>query len=170
MDIRGYDKSTGSQKWIPVQIWGRGQIRIFIHRAGDKGLSPTPLTSLLLPESLGHCGTKSLWGGKAIIPVSNSSSRGNEIQVVLIPNVNRLEEVGQFRPISCCNFIYKIIATIIVQRLRKYMSNLVSPNQSAFISGRLIQYNIIVIHEVLHALRMGRGIGRNNFLANDQLD
>ena len=88
----------------------------------------------------------------------------NETIVALIPKIPRPEEVGQFRPISCCNFVYKIITEVIVLRLRKFIDRIISPNQSAFISGRLIQDNIIVTHEILHALKHGRGIGRNSLV------
>ena len=85
--------------------------------------------------------------------------------MVFIPKIPKPEEVGQFRPISCYNFIYKIITKIIVLKLRKFMNRLISPNHSAFIGGRLIQDNIIVTHKILHGLRQGRGIGRNSVLA-----
>ena len=67
----------------------------------------------------------------------------NETIVSLIPKADRPEEVGQFRPISCCNFIYKIITKVIVGRLKKFMDKLISPNQSAFIAGGL--YKIILL-------------------------
>ena len=56
------------------------------------------------------------------------SKKINETIVALIPKVPRLKEVGQFRPINCCNFINKIITKVIVQRLKRYMDELISPN------------------------------------------
>ena len=32
----------------------------------------------------------------------------NQTQVVLIPKIDRPEDIGQFRPISCCNFYLKL--------------------------------------------------------------
>ena len=69
----------------------------------------------------------------------------NETQVVLVPKVSSPEKMAHFRPISCCNFILKIITKIIMLRLRKFMNQLISPNQSAFIGGCLIQDNIVVV-------------------------
>lgn len=77
----------------------------------------------------------------------------NETLVTLVPKTQLLESINQLRPISCCNFIYKIISKIIVARLKTYMGQLISCNQSAFVGGRLIQDNLVVAQEVFHALK-----------------
>lgn len=45
----------------------------------------------------------------------------NETLITLIPKVNEPEGVGQFRPISCCNFIFEVLSKIIVERMKDYM-------------------------------------------------
>jgi len=83
-------------------------------------------------------------------------SKINETVVALIPKVPMPETIGQLRPISCCNYIYKILSKIVVARLKKIMAKIITPNQSAFVGGRLIQDNFIVTHEVLHYLQRDR--------------
>lgn len=38
----------------------------------------------------------------------------NKTDIVLIPKVDRSEWVSQFRPISLCNFAYKVISKVII--------------------------------------------------------
>ncbi|KAL2242912.1 UNVERIFIED_CONTAM: hypothetical protein Sindi_0409200 [Sesamum indicum] len=56
--------------------------------------------------------------------------------------------VADFRPISCCNILYKIIAKLLVQRLKVALDKLISPCQAAFIPGRSIGDNIMLAHEL----------------------
>lgn len=80
-------------------------------------------------------------------------SEVNETIVSLIPKIPMAESLNHLRPISCCNFIYKVISKIIVVRMKDLMGSVITPNQSAFVGGRLIQDNLIVAHEAFHALR-----------------
>lgn len=56
----------------------------------------------------------------------------NFTEIVLVPKVLSLESHSQCRPISLCNFCYKIISKILVNRLRPFLTSLISPQQSAF--------------------------------------
>ncbi len=67
------------------------------------------------------------------------------------------ETLNQFRPISLCNTVYKIVTKIIVSRLRPILGNLVSPFQAAFVPGRRGIDNVIIAHELIHSIHRKKG-------------
>ncbi|GLT45020.1 hypothetical protein SLA2020_188860 [Shorea laevis] len=88
----------------------------------------------------------------------------NRTQIVLVPKIRSPEVITHFRPISLCNFSYKIISKLLANRLKGYLDRLISPFQSAFILGRSIQDNIMIAHEAFHGLKLKK-TGVNGFLA-----
>ena len=69
----------------------------------------------------------------------------NRTHISLIPKIPNLEKPKQYHPISLCNFAYKIIRKLLVNRLKPWMPNFISKEQSAFVSGRQIQDNILIV-------------------------
>jgi hypothetical protein len=88
----------------------------------------------------------------------------NDTTVVMISKVYDLELVTQFRPISLCNVIYKIISKMLALRLKAILPEIISPMQSAFVLGRLITNNVLVAYESIHAIKNRRS-GHNGTCA-----
>uniref|UniRef100_A0A803PF28 Reverse transcriptase domain-containing protein n=1 Tax=Cannabis sativa TaxID=3483 RepID=A0A803PF28_CANSA len=80
----------------------------------------------------------------------------NETLICLIPKVPKPTTMSEFRPISLCNVIYKVISKCLANRMKLSLSTVISANQSAFIGGRIIQDNAIIGFESLHCMRKGR--------------
>ncbi|KAL5549649.1 hypothetical protein UlMin_004880 [Ulmus minor] len=87
----------------------------------------------------------------------------NETIITLLPKIKNPTRITEFRPISLCNVLYKIISKMLANRLRKIMDTVISQEQSAFIPGRLISDNAIIGFECLHAIK--RQKTKKNYLA-----
>lgn len=80
----------------------------------------------------------------------------NHSIIALIPKVNCPRKVGDFRPISLCNVLYKAISKILANRLSLVMSLLVDEAQAGFVKGRMMTENILLAQELI------RNYGRKN--------
>jgi hypothetical protein len=60
--------------------------------------------------------------------------------------------------------LYKIISKVLAACLKGIVDDIISPNQSAFVPGRLITNNILVAYETTHFLKNKRR-GKDGYLA-----
>ena len=73
--------------------------------------------------------------------------------VTLIPKVGKsLNSPKDWRPISLLNVDFKIISAAITNRLKTVMNDIISPSQSAYISGRFIGENSRLVYDVIDEL------------------
>ena len=114
------------------------------------------------PNGMSHIFYKSFWHivGKDVIEVFlNALNLGvvsdslNSTFIALIPKIKDPKKVSDFRPISLCNVVYKLIAKVLVNRLKLILPYVVSNSQSAFLFRRLITDNVLVAFETLHYLK-----------------
>lgn len=88
----------------------------------------------------------------------------NHTNLCLIPKPKNPRHESDYRTIALCNVSYKIISKILVTRLKKHLANIISEEQAAFILGRVITDNVIIAHEITHALKVKKRCS-NSFMA-----
>ena len=74
---------------------------------------------------------------KAVLDILNFNAlitELNKANIALIPKINNLTKISEFRPISFCNVSYKIVSKVLANRLKPLLSTIISESQSAFCS------------------------------------
>ncbi|KAL5700142.1 amidase [Ranunculus cassubicifolius] len=79
--------------------------------------------------------------------------RLNHTFIRLIPKVECVENVGDFRPISLLSSVYKILSKVLASRLKGVIGGVISQNQSAFVKGRQITDCCLVANELIDSRR-----------------
>jgi len=72
--------------------------------------------------------------------------------IALIPKKNRSESFHDFRPISLCNIMFKLISKIIAERMKPILNSFISRDQHAFLKGRIILDAVAMTQESLFSM------------------
>ncbi|KAJ9682243.1 hypothetical protein PVL29_018228 [Vitis rotundifolia] len=73
----------------------------------------------------------------------------NATFMVLIPKKAGAEELGDYRPISLVGSLYKWLAKVLANRLKKVVGEVVSKAQGAFVEGRQILDVVLIANEAI---------------------
>ena len=88
----------------------------------------------------------------------------NETFIYLIPKVKSPQKITEFLRISLCNVSYKIISKVLDNRLKKILADVINESQSAFVAGRQITDNVLVVFETMHCIN-GKRKGKEALMA-----
>ncbi|XP_074304306.1 uncharacterized protein LOC141639024 [Silene latifolia] len=89
---------------------------------------------------------------EALFSITTVKSPGPDVNtttITLIPKVDNPASVLEFRPIACCNTIYKCIAKVLCNRLSRVLPDIVSESQGGFVKGRSIVDNVLICQDLV---------------------
>lgn len=70
--------------------------------------------------------------------------------IALIPKMVDPQLLNDYRPILLIGCIYKIVAKVLANRLKKGLPFIIDERQSAFIEGRHLLHSVVIANEVVH--------------------
>ena len=91
--------------------------------------------------------------GKMYEPINTSL-------VILIPKNQEAKYARDYRPISCCTTIYKVISKVLTTRLSRVIKSIVHQSQAAFVPGQKIHDQILLAYELIQGYERKGGTPR----------
>lgn len=84
----------------------------------------------------------------------------NSTNLVLLPKTDVPRQAGDYRHITCCGVVYKCIAKLHCERLKKVLYSLVDENQAAFVEDKSIIHNILIGQELVRLYKRQKVLPR----------
>lgn len=129
----------------------------------DKSLNPDGFNSGFYKNYWDVVGGDVVWVVRQFLMTGEFPDQLSDTNICLILKKSKPENMGDLRPISLCNVIYKVVSKVLANRMKMVLTNLISDMQSAFLPGRLITDNIMISYEIMNYWK--KNSGKNGFMA-----
>ena len=148
-------------------------LRPFLREEVEVAIKEMKPTTAPSPDNMPPLFYQSFWSliGEdicfAVLDCLNNCKIPKEINctnTTLIPKVKSPKLISDFRLISLCFVVYKIVSKVLANRLKAILPHVISENQSAFQAGRVISDNILMAFETLHYMKHQQK-GKTGFMA-----
>ena len=122
----------------------------FLSLPRNKACGPDGFSAEVFTNSWSIIGAEVTAAIKEFFSSGSLLKQWNATTLVLIPKTANASCTSDFRPVSCLNTLYKVIAKLLTDRLQSLLSDVISPTQSAFLPGRSLAENVLLATEMVH--------------------
>ncbi|GJZ52696.1 RNA-directed DNA polymerase, eukaryota, reverse transcriptase zinc-binding domain protein [Tanacetum coccineum] len=129
----------------------------------DKAPGPEGFTSTFFKKSWEFVNKDFCTAIKEFFSSGKLLGEVNATLISLVPKSLTPQKVSDFRPIACCNVVYKCISKILTNRIKSALNQIVDDNQSDFVPRRAITDNILLTQELLKGYNCINGPIRVSF-------
>ena len=128
-----------------------------------KALGPDGMSAIVFQKYWNRVGNDVICMFLNVLNSNMSMAKINRTNITLLPKTKNPTKMTEFRPISLCNVVYKIISKVLATRLKTILPQIITENQSAFLHERLITNNVLVAFELMHYLNHKRD-GKDSYM------
>ena len=122
-----------------------------------KAPGPDGLLALFFQKYQDIIGEDILQAVLNILNAGGDVTAWNSSLITLFPKMKNPTIVKEFRTISLCNVLYKIMSKAIINRFRLVLDEVIGDSQNAFVPGSLITDNILLGFEAVNWTRHHSG-------------
>lgn len=123
--------------------------KVVFSMAADKSPGPDGYTSEFFKASWDITGRYFVVAVQAFFDTGFLPKGINSTILALIPKKNDAVFMKDYRLISCCNVVYKVISKLLANRMKGLLPLFISLNQSAFVKDRLLMENVLLASELV---------------------
>ncbi|XP_010430851.1 PREDICTED: uncharacterized protein LOC104715105 [Camelina sativa] len=123
--------------------------RVLFSMPSSKSPGPDGFTTEFFKESWSIVGEDFLVAVQSFFQTGFLPKGVNSTILALIPKKKKAKVMKDYRPISCCNVIYKVISKILANRLKIILPKFITPNQSVFVKDRLLMENVLFATKII---------------------
>ncbi|KAL0295158.1 UNVERIFIED_CONTAM: hypothetical protein Sradi_6849500 [Sesamum radiatum] len=128
-----YVLSTGEGECLILPVTEEEIKEAFFDISEESAPGPDGYTSLFYKAAWPVIGRDVCEAVKEFFVSGRLLKQINATTLTLIPKVQMPSQVSDYRPISCCNVIYKAITKVMVKRLQQVLHLIVDQSQNAFV-------------------------------------
>ena len=159
-ELLQYRCSEEDGRYLDAEVTGEEIRKVLFSMPSHKSPGPDGFPSEFFRTAWPVVGHDFIVAVQSVFKFSFLPKGVNSTILALVPKKEDSLEMKDFRPISCCNVLYKVVSKILANRLKRILPKIISENQSAFIEGRLLMENVLLASELVKDYHKGSGSPR----------